>query len=331
MKSKERVSRALTFSSPDCVPLVFRTDADRSDIVTLGYGTPKQSLDSVERDEWGCVWEKRINTGLGQVIEHPLRDLLQLKTYTFPQARLQDRFGEMPEQVQTYADKYIAGGMGISGFNRMFLMRGFENLLTDIYLERDFFDFLANKVFDFELEIIRQYSEHGTDGIWFFDDWGTENGLFIDPQKWRLLFKDRYTRQFRTVHENNMAVFFHSCGNVWDIIPDLIEAGVDCLNLEQPLIFSDPETDGVDRLSQSFGGRVCFCTCPDTQRTLIDGSPKEIEDEVIHLIQAFRVYRGGLIGLADATKDHGYVSSDRTDLLGRSFEDYACSDLDRYH
>ena len=103
------------------------------------------------------------------------------------------------------------------------------------------------------------------DGIIFFDDWGTENALFIHPQKWREIFKPRYKEQFELSHNLGMKVFFHSCGYVWDIIGDLIEIGIDIINLEQPLVFSREKISGIDRLAKRFGGtqRESLLPVPD--------------------------------------------------------------------
>jgi uroporphyrinogen decarboxylase len=320
--AKEVVRKAISFSGPPRIPLVFRTDPDKSDIITAGFGTPTQVSGSQEIDEWNCVWQKAANTGLGQVVRHPLQSWDDFESYEFPNPLAENRFQEIPKLTEEYQDRFIAGGMGISGFNRMFLLRGFENLLEDIYFERTYFEGLADKIFEFEMAIIIQYAKYNIDGIWFFDDWGTETGLFIDPKMWRELFKKRYLTQFDLTHQKGMSVFFHSCGNIWEIIPDLIEIGVDCLNVEQPLLFGTNEIDGISRLAAIFGGKVCFCTNPDSQRTLITGTHEEIESEVNKILKVFDRFNGGLIGLADATRDHGYVPDDNVEAMSDAFNNY---------
>jgi uroporphyrinogen-III decarboxylase len=122
-----------------------------------------------------------------------------------------------------------------------------------------------------------------------------------------------------------MHVLLRSCGDVWDVIPDLIEIGVDVLNVEQPLVFSTAELNGIDRLAQHFGGRVCFCTNVDSQRTLISGTPEEVEAEVGHLIRALARPEGGFIPLADCGKDHRIVPEANVTAMSDAFERYARS------
>jgi len=323
MKSRELVTRAIRFERPSRVPLHFRNDPDRSDIVQVDYASLVDWDPSRKGvDEWGCMWDNLIGTGAGQVIEHPIANREDLTHYSLPDPHIGSRFDDIEAAVEKYPDKYIAGSMGLSGFNRMFALRGFEDLLVDLHLSPELVHELADKVFEFEFGIIEEYAKRNVNGVWFFDDWGTEHSLMINPDMWRKVFKPRYQEQFRFVHRKRMDVLFHTCGNVWDIIPDLVEIGVDVLNLEQPLIFGTEASNGIDRLAQNFGGRVCFCTNVDSQRTLISGTLREIEEQVQHIIRALGRPEGGLIALADCGKDHNIVPLENVETMGQAFERY---------
>lgn len=58
--------------------------------------------------------------------------------------------------------------------------------------------------------------------------------FIISPSLWRDFFRPRYKHQFELAHMYGLDVYFHSCGYIYDIIPDLIDIGVDLLNLGQP-------------------------------------------------------------------------------------------------
>lgn len=326
IETKELVKGAIYFRNPPLLPLQFRSNEEESDIINIGY-EPSASWKSIREreDEWGCLWGN-LGTGLGQVIEHPLEDWKNISKYIFPDSHIESRFRNAKEKIAKYSDRYLLGSLGITGFNKMFLLRGFENLLCDIYQNERRFNFLADKVLEFENGIIEEFSDLNLDGIIFFDDWGTENSLMINPEMWRQLFKPRYKEQFSLIHQKRMAVFFHSCGSVWDIIPDLIEIGVDVLNLEQPLIFGTDKIDGIKRLAREFGGKVCFLTNADSQRTLNQGTPQEVKEEVERLVRAFSKYKGGLIGLADATADHGFIPPENIEAMIQTFEKYRVRD-----
>ncbi len=320
MEPKELVRRAIHFGRPERPPLVFRKDPERSDIITIGYGPPGHWQPTREgEDEWGLVWRNIIGTGLGQVVSAPLEDAPDLAGYAFPDAHAPGRYGAFEAGRARYRERYVAGGMGLSGFTVMMLLRGFEALLTDLYAAPDFVACLADAVFAFEVGIIEEYVRRGADGVWFFDDLGTERGLMMRPDTWRAVFKPRYRAEFALAHERGLEVLFHSCGNVWEAIPELIEIGVDVLNVEQPLVFGTAEQDGIERLAEHFGGRACFCTNVDSQRTLISGTPAQIEEEVQHLVRALARPEGGLIPLADCGADHGIVPPENVRQMSEAF------------
>ncbi|MHB1354348.1 MAG: uroporphyrinogen decarboxylase family protein [Anaerolineae bacterium] len=304
MNSLERVRRALHWQYPDRIPLVFRGETARSDIINVGYATPsgwEPALPGL--DEWGRCWANIAGTGLGQIIDEPLTNP-SLDGYRFPDPCDASRYIGLAETVRQYPDRYIAASLGLSGFTCMMGLRGFENLMFDFYDEPQFIEQLADAVFGFEAAVIAEYARRGVHGVWLFDDLGTDAGPMMSPNLFRRVFAPRYTAQARMVHSLGMDYLLHSCGDIWALIPDLIEVGFDLLNLEQPSIFGTPDMNGIDRLAAAWGGRICFCTNVDSQRTLITGPIAAIEAEAQHVVRALARPEGGLIILANCGQDH---------------------------
>jgi uroporphyrinogen-III decarboxylase len=213
---------------------------------------------------------------LGQVKGHPLEDWNALKTYRFPR----------PPKLER---KYLTGS-GCNLFERMQWLRGFENLLIDLVTKRKEVYYLRDEIIRYNLEVIRESIEFDVDGISFSDDWGTQNGLMIRPSLWREFFKLAYKKMFDEVKKAGKHILFHSDGYIMDIIPDLIELGVDVL-WEAEL-----QVNGIDVLAEKFGGKICFLGNLDTQRILPFGSVEEVKNHAIHAIQALGNYDGGFIG-----------------------------------
>ena len=92
-------------------------------------------------------------------------------------------------------------------------------------------------------------------GVAFYDDWGTQNGLFLSPQMWTELFLPRYKAQFNRVHAHGMDVYFHSCGQITPIIGGLFDAGVDMLNLSQPNLY---DMEALGREGTAAGAALSF-------------------------------------------------------------------------
>lgn len=291
MNSKDTVRRAIEMKAPERVPILFfNKDLEKSDIARVEYAPAAGFQPSVVgQTEWGFVWE-RLDDTIGQPRKPPITSWDDLAKYDPPDPNAKGRFDHIEDFIRRNSDKYLMGTMGITGFNLVTFLRGFESTLEDLYIDRDRIERLIDIVFSFEKEIIRNYGRYDLNAVAFSDDWGTQDRLMISPDLWREVFKNRYKEQFDLVHEFGMHVYFHSCGFIYDIIPDLIEIGVDVLNLNQPDLF------GIERLGEEFGGRVCF-NCPvDHQTVAINGTRGEIFEYVERLNRHLGSYNGGFIG-----------------------------------
>ena len=122
------------------------------------------------------------------------------------------------------------------------------------------------------------------------------------------MFKPRYKKQFDRVHEQGLDVYFHCCGAIESIIPDLIEIGVDMLNISQPNLFH------ISEIGKKYGGKVCFVCPVSYQTTSISGTQEMIERDAEELVRYLGNRNGGLIG---------YIEDYR--IMGMSEENYqAC-------
>ena len=157
-------------------------------------------------------------------------------------------------------------------FERMHALHGFENTLTGLkrYLERERMEMLADRILEFDPGDHRQYCPPfpGPDpGFNFTDDWGTQQALIIRPSLWRDFFQPRYTRLFSAMHAAGWHVWMHSCGKVNAILENLLEAGVNVVNLQQPRALD------ICAVGRQFRGRLCFKSLCDIQHTLPFQSP----------------------------------------------------------
>jgi uroporphyrinogen-III decarboxylase len=119
-------------------------------------------------------------------------------------------------------------------------------------------------------------AEVGVDMIWLGDDFGGQKNMLISPATWRTFFKQRMATLIAAVRavKPDICFAFHSDGAYWQIVPDLIEIGVDVLNPIQP--------DSMDpaRLKREYGDRLSFFGAVDVQKTLPFGTPASVAAEV---------------------------------------------------
>ena len=291
MNAKEITHRAIAFAGPPRVPvLYFNRDVERSDILTCGYAPARDFVPSAPgMTEWGYAWHSLDGT-MGQPATHPLAEDDALDAFRPPDPAAPGRLDGLAEWIAAHDGQFLRFGLGITGFNLATFLRGYENFLMDLALEPARAERTLDLVFDFESGLIEQLAPFPLDAVAFGDDWGTQQGLMIDPAQWRQVFRPRYAAQFARVHRQGKKVWFHTCGDVFDIIGDLIDIGADVLELLQPDLF------GVERLAREFGGRICFCCAVDHQRRAISGTRAEIRACARLLNARLGACNGGYIG-----------------------------------
>lgn len=301
MNSKERVIRAIEFNTPDRVPISsfhFKTDKlpdlkklkkYKSDMAMTSFMPNNTIIDEMNHyDEWGCKW--CTPTLVGEVVEHPLSDWDMLKDLKVPDYFTKKNFKFIKLCRRIFSGKFLMGYLPDMYFNRLFHLRGFQNLFCDFIEERENVEKLLDIVTDHTIRLIDKYAEFKVDGVLLCDDFGLQNSLMISPEMFRDIFKPRFKAMVDATHMNGMKYILHSCGCIIDIIDDLIEIGVDCMQLDQLDIM------GMDNLAERFAGRIAFFNCVDIQSVMPRNDHKEIYEYGCRMVKAFSSEKGGFIG-----------------------------------
>ena len=177
-------------------------------------------------------------------------------------------------------------------------MCGFDDFLYRMAAEPEFVHAFFAKILIYQKRVTEIY--YGAVGPYIHfttsgDDFGAQTGPLISPGMFREMISPylaerlRYIRTFTEAH-----LFHHTCGSVYDLIPDLIHAGVEILNPIQPRVRNmEPE-----RLKRDFGDRLTFYGGVDTQELLPHGSPEEIHEAVRRLIGILAVDGGYILSAA---------------------------------
>ena len=292
----ELVIKSIEFAGPERIPIWNEINKGESDVILVGsapqYWKWEEANGRIEEciDEFGCK-RKRVkgDTGIGQPAEPVINDWNDLLSYKIPVINAYE--ARTKEEVCKNGDaKYVLGDLGLLLW-AVFNLRGMTAVFEDLYLHRIELVKLLKKISAFKNDIIDMYARiGGVHGLICFDDWGTQTSLLINPSVWRDVFKPFYREIFHEVKRYNMHVWMHSCGYVHEIIPDLIEIGVQVLNFNQPRLL------GIEKLGKDFGGRVSFLCQVDEQVTIPLNDARLIEEEIRLLIDTLGCYKGGFIG-----------------------------------
>ena len=240
-------------------------------------------------DELGMKWFKLPNGYyFDQTKEgHPLANITsakEIENYNWPNVADPNRMEGLREKIKNFGKEYpIAVGDPFGGiFALGFRMRGYENFYLDLAGNPSLACSLMDKLTDLKIQFWDTVLDEIGDLIHIIvieDDLGEQDRTIVSPKMYRKLVKPRHKRLFSFIKPKapELYIFFHSDGSIYDVIPDLIEIGIDILN---PIQVSAAKMD-TKRLKKEFGNEITFWGggC-DTQRVLPYGILQEVRDEV---------------------------------------------------
>ncbi|MDP6776360.1 MAG: uroporphyrinogen decarboxylase family protein [Candidatus Latescibacteria bacterium] len=324
MDSRERYVRALTFDGPDRVPIMhhavpgaFRAHGPALEELYERYPSdvllspvthnPFSFQDhprghwangAVSHDDWGCGWHWTTPDHMGIAVEHPLEDWGAVATFRAPDPMVGDSgVRHMEETAGPDRGRHFVFADAGEVFQRMFFLRGYENLLLDLLEDRPEVYALRDIVVDHCLTRINRWHETGLiDGLILRDDWGSQQSLLVNPRIWRRVFKPAYARILEAIHAGGAYASFHSDGAIQEIVPDLVEMGWEELNPQVHVM-------DIEELGRLFGGKVCVRADIDRQWTLPQGAPEDVRNLVTRLYGAFGSSRGGYVAWGEMNAD----------------------------
>lgn len=196
-----------------------------------------------------------------------------------------------PDKLEYFADAikvretnpslFVVGMDFFCFFERLWTIRGMQDLLADFLLEPENVMRLTNAVRDFHLKVIRGYGHAKVDAIYTSDDMGTQESLFFSPEVFRKFLKPAYAALIEEAHSYGMQFWLHTCGNVTSIMEDLIDVGLDVIHPIQPYAM-DPKAT-----VEAFGDRITFMPGIDVQHLLPHCNIEEVIAGTKELIDTF--------------------------------------------
>jgi len=237
-------------------------------------------------DDWGVTWEQRPGVPYYEVVDMPLRHATidDLSSYPWPDLADSARFEGLAEEAKALRERspYAIVALGyLSVFEHIQLLRGMEEWMADLAGNPELAHAMLRRVTDLMVAGVIKYLEAVgpyIDLITFSDDLGSQRAPLISPKMYRRIVKPYQAEVIAAIRAHSKAkVFFHSCGNVYPLIADLIEIGVDVLN---PVQVAAGEMGDTARLKREFGDRITFCGAIDTQTVLPFGTPEDVRAEV---------------------------------------------------
>ena len=247
-------------------------------------------------------WADCASAHTDEVVDHPLenaKSLADLQRYDWPKADAFD-YSTIAQQcaaADEYAILFLAGGLG-----QVANLLGFERALMEMALHPNLLEYCHAAINEFFVEMTDRTlraAQGRIDIICVQDDFGTQRGKLISLEMYRRFFKPYHKRIFEVAKRHGARIMQHSCGAVFDFIPDFIEIGVDILDPIQTTAI------GMDarQLKREFGRDLCFHGGIDVQNILVHGTPAAVRRHLDELVDTLG--QGGGFILAPSHYIHG--------------------------
>ena len=236
-------------------------------------------------DEWGCPFENCQRGTTGEVKSPPMANLEDFEDYRLPEELLSlDR--EAVDRYCAERSEFLLPGAVVRPFERLQFLYGSENAFIALLEEPEAVERALRRMHDFHLKELQLWAETKVDGLFFIDDWGSQNGLLISPELWRELFKPLYADFAELARQHGKRVFMHSDGYILPILEDLIEVGVEAINSQVACM-------DVEELGRRFRGRITFWGEVDRQSVLPGADPAGVDSAVDEVWEHLRAAESG--------------------------------------
>lgn len=178
------------------------------------------------------------------------------------------------KHIREHYGVYIVATIWGSHWEKAYFSRGIENFLADLAGNTEWAQALLDLIIRKNIVMLENIlTAREIDAVLLGSDWGTQRGLILSPKCFRTMIKPGEKQEYDLIKKYGKKIFVHSCGNILDIMDDLIELGVDCLNPVQP------ECMDISLLKNKYGSKISFYGGISTQNTLPFGNPEEVRAE----------------------------------------------------
>lgn len=281
-------------------------------------------------NEWGVGLGKSKDSALH--FEHIISPLKygmsekEAQEYPLPDYLEEYRHVHLKDKVNALHEKGLAvcGNLTQTIFEKAWSIRGFEETMMDMLSEPEAVCILFDRIMELRIGQMKIFMEAGIDVLMLGDDVGMQTGMLLSKELWREYLKPRLANIIAQARQIKpyIPVFYHSCGNIMEIIPELIEIGVTVLNPVQP------ECIALQEVKELYGDRLAFWGGVSAQSNLSFGRPGDVKEEVKKCIEILGKNGGYFIGPNHLVEPE--VSWENLCAFFEAVEEYGGYDNDQY-
>lgn len=313
--------RAVRFEHPDHIPMTFVINSacwhhypkeelwslmEEHKLLFPGFIRPEKNwepsyapvaiADKPYTDPMGCTWVTTDDGITGTVHGHPLEnwDAFE-REWHIADPDTSDGLYPVDWKAREAEWKRITESGGSFGaslrhghtFLQLCDLRGYENLLFDMYDEEPMLDELIDRLTEFNLALVRRFVDNGCSSMAYPEDLGMQSGPMLSPELFRKYIKPSYQKIMKPARDAGIPIHMHSDGDIRSLVDDIVDSGVEVINL-QDLV------NGIDWIADKFRGRVCVDLDIDRQKITPYGTPAQIDGLIREEVSKIATPEGGL-------------------------------------
>jgi len=323
MNSRARVLAAFSLEEPDRVPAWCGASEEFWAKAKQALGLDDEALRQRFGDDFRRVFARchmpekalpeaasyrtifgieRSGIGYGQPLSHPLAQatIRDIHNYAWPDPNWTD-VSHLEAEARAYNGQYaILGGDWSPFWHDLIDLLGMETMYLTMYDQPELIDAILEHVVDYYAAVSQKIFDAAGDVINIFfmgNDFGSQIGALLSEPMFRRFLLPHLTRLVDLGHAYGLKVMLHCCGGFADLIPSMIEIGLDGLHALQPSCAGmEPE-----RLKQAFGDKILLNGAIDSHHVLIEGTPDTVRESTGAILKTMKPGGGYVAGASHDT------------------------------
>ena len=265
---------------------------DRDLFYTIGINSINKKIKGYEGDF--CEYGVDPPLADAENVEDLKKDFIRFRLELFNFNNLENRYFELSlHEILEDEDEFMCIGTLSSIFMICCYLRGMNQFLMDLALNKRLAEFIIRSVGEFCIEFCKkelEASKGKADYYGTWDDVAGQDGPMFSPEVFKKYFLPIYKEIIEQVKKYNIFFGWHCCGSVNEVLPYMIDAGIDVFDVAQT---SAKDMD-LSNLHKSYGKKICIHGAIDAQKLLVNMKPSDIKEEVKRAKDLWEK-RGGLI------------------------------------
>ena len=271
-------------------------------------------------DEWGITW-KTESHGIPYAIGHPIKDESDLDGYLPPDPDAEHRLESLEMAIARFKGEKAVVFLSHDAFEFSHYLRGMPNLFMDYIENPELARRVARVVMDYKRKVLERAADLGADILCTGDDYAHRNAPMMSPEHFREFVLPYLKEAVDVARVKGVPFIKHTDGNLWRIMDDIVDTGIDCLDPLEPIADMD-----MGRVKEAYGQRIALAGNVDCGQLL----PFATEEEVVEAVKE-TIAKGGVGGgliLASSNSIHPAVKPQNYKTMVEAGRRYGAYPLD---